>query len=120
MILTALGKGTGGGPLYPDFIGRRATFVGNGTGPTSYVLGTGDLVTLNLPNYYIDALLGGVTSISGKYVVYPNPAGTGARQQWYLRWFYVLASAGTVGNEVTSTTNLSGESVQLGALVGQF
>jgi hypothetical protein len=120
MILTALGKGTGGGPLYPDFIGRRATFVGNGTGPTSYVLGTGDLVTLNLPNYYIDVLLGGVTSVSGKYVVYPDPAGTGTRQQWYLRWFYALASAGTVGNEVASTTNLSGESVQLGALVGQF
>jgi hypothetical protein len=120
MVLTAIVKGSGAGPLYPDFIGRRATFVGYGTGPASYVSGTGDLVTLPLPSYYIDALLGGVTSVSGKYLVYPAPAGTGARQQWYLRWFYALASAGTVGTEVTSTTNLSGESVQLGALVGQF
>lgn len=119
MVLTAITKG-GGGPLYPDFIGRRAAFVGSGTGPVSYVLGTGDLVTLNLPNYYIDALLGGVTSVSGKYVVYPDPTGTGARQQWYLRWFIALASAGTVGAEAANATNLSGESVQLGALVGQF
>ena len=116
MVLTGIGnKG-----LYPDFIGRRALLVGSGTGPVSYVLGTGDLVTLNLYDYYIDVLLGGVTSVSGKYVVYPNPAGTGVRQQWYLRWFIALASAGTVGNEVTSTTNLSAESVQLGAIIGQF
>ena len=91
MVLTSITKG-GGGPLYPDFIGRRATFVGSGTGPTSYVFGTGDLVTLNLPSYYIDALLGGVTSVSGKYVVYPNPAGIGARQRKAFEGFWPESS----------------------------
>ncbi len=116
MILTGIGNKA----LYPDFVGRRALFVGFGNGPTSYVLGTGDLVTLSLPNYYIDVLLGGVTSVSGKYIVYPDPVGTGTRQQWYLRWFYATNPPGTVGTEVANATNLSGESVQLGAMVGQF
>jgi hypothetical protein len=101
VILTAIGKGTGAGPLYPDFVGRRGLFVGSGSGPASYVAGTGDLVTLNLPSYYIDALIGGEVSISKNYVVYANPTGTGARQQWYLRWF--IASAGGGGGSVVAT-----------------
>lgn len=102
MILTAIGKGTGAGPLYPEFAGRRGLFVGSGTGPTSYVSGTGDLVTLNLPNYYIDALIGGEVSISKNYVVYADPTGTGARQQWYLRWFAATAAAAGGGSVVTT------------------
>lgn len=101
MILTAIGKGTGGGPLYPDFAGRRAIFVGSGAGPASYVSGVGDLVTLSLPNYYIDVLLGGVTSVSGNFVVFGDPAGTGTRQSWYLRWFGASTSGGG-GSAVTT------------------
>ncbi len=100
MILTAIGKGTGAGPLYPEFVGRRGLFVGSGTGPTAYVAGTGDLVTLNLSNYYIDALIGGEESISKNYVVYANPTGIGVRQQWYLRWFLASTSGG--GSVVTT------------------
>jgi hypothetical protein len=100
VILTAIGKGTGAGPLYPDFAGRRGLFVGSGTGPVSYVAGTGDLVTLALTNYYIDVLIGGVISLSKNYVVYADPTGTGARQQWYLRWFAASTSAG--GSVVTT------------------
>jgi len=98
MVLTGIGnKG-----LYPDFIGRRALLVGSGTGPVSYVLGTGDLVTLNLSNYYIDVLLGGATSVSKNYVVNATPTGTGVRQKWYLRWFY----ATTTGGSSSVTTHL--------------
>jgi hypothetical protein len=100
VILTAIGKGTGAGPLYPEFTGRRGLFVGSGTGPASYVSGTGDLVTLNLPSYSIDALVGGVQSVSKNYVVYAGPTGTGARQPWYLRWF--LASTSGSGSSVTT------------------
>ena len=95
MILTAIGKGTGAGALYPEFVGRRALFAGSGNGPASYVPGTGDLVTLNLPSYYIDALIGGATSVSGKYAVYADPTGTGARQDWYLRWYVATATGGS-------------------------
>lgn len=119
MILTALGKGAGAGALYPEFIGRRGLFVGIGTGPASYVAGTADPISLAIPNYYIDAVAGGVTSVSGKYVVYAQPSGTGTRQTWGLRWFIALASAGTVGQEANSA-NLSAEQVQLALFVGQF
>jgi hypothetical protein len=114
MILTALGKGTGGGPLYPEFVGRRGLFVGSGTGPATYNPVTGDVVTLALPSYYIDAIPGGVQTVSGTYWVQPRPSGTGVRQTWSLHWF-ITATGAEVG-----AINLSAESVQLGAFVGQF
>ncbi len=111
MILTGIGNKA----LYPDFVGRRAIFVGSGTGPASYSQTTGDPVSLSLQNYYIDAIPGGVQSVSGTYWVQPRPAGTGVRQAWSLHWFVTATGA-----EVAAAVNLSAESVQLGAFVGQF
>jgi hypothetical protein len=108
MILNAIGKG-----LYPDYVGRRMIFTGSGSGPTLYVPTTGDPVTLGDPRLYIDAMFGGAMSVSGNYFVRPQPAGTGVRQTWALRWFL------TNGTEA-GAINLSAEQVQLGCFVGQF
>jgi hypothetical protein len=110
MILAMIGKG-----LYPEFVGRRAIIVGSGAGPVSYSQATGDPVSLTLPNFYVDAIPGGVQSVSGNYWVQPRPSGVGARQTWALHWFVT-----STGAEVANAINLSAESVQLGAFVGQF
>ena len=114
MILTAIGKGGGAGALYPEFVGRRALLVGYGTGPAAYVSGAADPVTLNLPNYYIDAICGPAISVDGTYAVVARPSGTGARQTWSLYWYNFPAWT------AASSGNLSGEQVQLAAFVGQF
>lgn len=102
---------------YPDFVGKRATFVGFGSGPASYSATTGDVVTLPMPNWYIDALdCGGTLSVSGNFFVRAwSSTGTGARQSWSLRWFNTSNST-----EVSNSTNLSAEKVQIGAFVGQY
>ena len=114
MILTALGKGTGGGPLYPEVVGRRGLFVGTGTGPATYSASTGDAVTLALPNYYIDAICGGFMSTDGSIFALAGPTGTGTRQTWNL--YYYVASTGAQA----SGTAVAGKVFQIAALVGQF
>ena len=111
MILTGIGNKA----LYPDFVGRRAIFVGFGTGPALYSQTAGDVVSLNLPNYYIDAIGGAVSTVSGTYYVRPRPAGTGVRQAWTLDWFVTATNA-----KVANAVNLSAEQVQLGVFCGQF
>jgi hypothetical protein len=108
MLLTLL-KG------YPDFVGKRATFVGFGTGPTSYSQTTGDVVSLPLPNYYIDAIGGAPLSVSGTYYVRAQPAGTGARQAWTLHWYVT-----STNNEVAAAVNLSAEKIQIPGNCGQY
>jgi hypothetical protein len=103
--------------LYPDFVGRRAIIVGNGTGPALYVTG-GDTVTLNLPNYYIDALAGEVLTVSGNYYVRPIPSAVGPRAVWKLKWYY--ATGASANTEVTASTVLSSEQLQIGGFCGQF
>jgi hypothetical protein len=103
--------------LYPDFVGRRAIFVGNGTGPSSYTTG-GDTVTLNLPNYYIDALSGDVLTVSGTYFVRPIPSAIGPRAIWKLVWYY--ATGGSINTQVSSAVDLSAEQLQIGGFCGQF
>ena len=102
---------------YPDFVGKRQTFAGYGTGPTSYNATTGDVLTLQNPRLYIDAVFGGVQTVSGTYTVQVRPAAVGARQAWALHWFVTATGA-----EVTtvSATSLSAEYVQLGGLCGQY
>ena len=100
---------------YPDFVGKRATFVGFGNGPASYSQTTGDVVTIPLSNWYIDAVGGGVMSVSGTYFVRSQAAGTGARQAWTLHWY---ASSG--GAEVSNAVNLSAEKLQLSGNIGQY
>ena len=110
MILALIGTG-----LYPEFVGRRALIVGSATGPTSYSQTTGDVVSLTLPNWYIDAIAGEAQTVSGTYIVRFRPAGTGPRQAWSAHWY---ATSG--GAEVSNAVDLSAEKIQVGAFVGQF
>jgi len=115
MVITALGAGTAASALYPDFVGRRAIFVGTATGPTSYSQTTGDPVTLSQSPLYIDAFAGDAFTVSGTYFVRFRPAALGTRQSWVAVW-YVAATAA----QVTNATNLSAEKIQVGLFVGQF
>lgn len=103
---------------YPDVIGKRFAFVGNGAGPSSYVQVTtadgGDPLTLPGFQNYIDWAGVGV-SVSRTYIAYPIPVLVGSRQLWRLKW--CTASNGT---EVSAATDLSAERVQIGGFGGQY
>ena len=113
MILTAMGQGRAASAMYPDFVGKRAIFVGSGTGPVSSSNTVGDVVTLAIPNYYIDAILEGA-STDGLYYVQSFPTGIGPRQPYNL-FYYNKA-----GTQVTPGTNLSGSTFVISCFVGQF
>jgi hypothetical protein len=100
---------------YPDFVGKRATFVGFGNGPASYNATTGDIVKLPQPNYYIDAIESGALTVSGTYFVRAKPSGVGPRMTWALFWF---STAG--GGAVSAGTPLSAEQIQIGGNCGQY
>jgi hypothetical protein len=110
---------------YPDFVGKRATFVGFGNGPASYTqfvpavapaVGTGgDPVTVPLPNYYIDAIDGSGATASGTYYFRPVSLGVGPRQKWALIWYVTATNA-----QVAAAFNLSAEQVQIGGKCGQY
>jgi hypothetical protein len=99
---------------YPDFVGKRATFVGWENGPASYNQTTGDVLSLPQRNYYIDAVGGGYNSVSGLYYVRSQSSGVGPRMTWALKWY--TAAGVQVGNGV----NLSAEQVQIGGNCGQY
>lgn len=100
---------------YPDLVGKRSIFCGNGSGPTSYVTG-GDPITVPQFQYYIDAILGGATlSTSGTYYVLAKSSGIGSRQTWKLVWTVTATDA-----EVSAGTNLSAETVQIGGFGGTY
>jgi hypothetical protein len=110
---------------YPDFVGKRANFVGWGSGPASYTQFTaatapavatgGDPVTLPLPNYYIDAVDSGGLTVSGTYYVRAIQSGVGARQTWRLVWYVTTGNA-----QVGAAVNLSAEQIQIGGKCGQY
>jgi len=111
---------------YPDFVGKRANFVGYGSGPASYATWTagtapaastgGDSVALPLPNYYIDAIDNtGQNSVSGTYYVKAASSGVGPRQTWRLAWYVTATNA-----QVTAATNLSAEQIQISGKCGQY
>ena len=100
--------------LYPDFVGRRMIFAGDGTGPASYVTG-GDPVTLSNPRLYIDIIDGGLSNGAGTYYVQPIKSGVGFRQTWKFKWFVTATAA-----EVAPGTNLSTSSIPVGGFCGQF
>jgi hypothetical protein len=99
---------------YPDFVGKRATFVGWENGPAAYNQTTGDIVTLPAPNYYIDAINGGAWSVGQAYFVRVVPSGVGARQQWALFWYTAA------GAQVAGGFNLSAIQIQLSGFCGQY
>jgi hypothetical protein len=101
---------------YPDFVGKRATFVGFGSGPASYSPTTGDLITLPMPNFYIDAIAGGtINSVSGLNFAKVQPSGVGPRMKWTLFWF-VTSTGAPVGSGVSLAT----EQLQFGGFCGQY
>lgn len=100
---------------YPDYVGKRQIFAGFGNGPASYNQATNDPLTLSNTRRYIDAVFGGVLTISGTYFVRPQVAAPGERQAWSLAWFVT-----STGLEVGNTVNLSAEIVQLGGFCGQY
>jgi hypothetical protein len=101
---------------YPDFVGKRATFVGYGSGPAVYNATTGDPVQFPLPNWYIDAIGDGCNSVSGNFFVRAQPSGVGARQTWSLFW-YASGNATPVAN---GSVALAVEQVQVGGNCGQY
>lgn len=114
MILTAIGKGANAGALYPDFVGRRAIFVGSGVGPVLSSSTVGDPITLDLPSYYIDAILAG-SSTDGTTFIQAFPNGVGPRATWSC--FYYTAATPTAP---INATNLSTKTFVVAAFVGQF
>lgn len=99
---------------YPDYVGRRFTFVGLGAGPSSYSQTTKDVVTLPGFQNYIDQMVGS-TSVSGTYLVRAQPVTGGARSVWRFTWIVVAT-----GLEVANAVNLSAEKVQVMALGGRY
>jgi len=106
---------------YPDKVGKREIFCVSVKGPSSYVntstfATSGDPFGTNALGFgrYIDIVFEAM-SISGTYIVRGVPAATGNRSLWNLHWF--TASSGT---EVSNTTNLSAESVQIGGYCGIY
>lgn len=103
---------------YPDYVGRRLIWCGNGIGPKSYVAvtATGGGDPLALPGFqnYIDVAFPSLT-VSRTYLVIPVPVIVGSKSTWRLKW--VTQSSGT---EVTAAVDLSAESVQLGGFGGVY
>lgn len=99
---------------YPDRIGKRQAFAGFGSGPASYVTG-GDPIAIPGFQYYIDAIFGGVLSVSGTYEARPIPSAGGPRSNWKLKYFVV-----STGAEVANAVNLSAEVFQVGGLCGNY
>lgn len=99
---------------YPDYVGYRQLFLGNGKGPASYVTG-GDPVTLVNNRRFIDILFGGVLSLSGNHFVRAIPASIGERTTWKAVWFVT-----STGAEVAAAVDLSGETVVMGGYCGQW
>lgn len=80
---------------YPDYVGKRFIWAGFGTGPASYVNGTGD--PLQIPRFqnYIDLVIEAL-SASGNYIVAGLATSVGPRLTWNLIWKF--SSTGTVAS----------------------
>lgn len=116
MILKALGFGGAGGQLYPDFVGKRAIFVGSSAGPTAPTnsAATADTITLALPNYYIDAVLSGSSTDGTTFLIAFPYQSVGPRATWKAFYFTYGTAAAING------TDLSSKTFVVSALVGQF
>ena len=102
-------------PGYPDLIGRRAAFVGTGTGPTSYTGGTtgGDPITI--PGKYLDVVLEVPQDPTGTYYAVARPSFAGPRATWVLRYY---ATSNSV--EVSNSTNLSAVNFVVSGFYGEY
>jgi len=98
---------------WPSLAGKKSIFAGPLNGPKSYATG-GDPVTTGTFGYYINALHASV-SVSGLYTTRPIPSGAGERRTWKLIWIVISS-----GLEVSSTTDLSAETVIASGFGGVF
>lgn len=116
MILTALGFGKTAGQLYPDFVGKRAIFVGTSAGPAAptNAAATADVITLALSNYYIDSVLSGASTDGTTFLIAFPYLSTGPRATWKAFYFTVGTAAAING------TDLSSKTFVVSAFVGQF
>ena len=115
-------------PLDP-VSGRNKIITVDHYGPSLYVQGGEAFPSVNPnqvtggPNSLGEAsvinVLSGGTSESGTYYVSPIFGGKGAiKSTIKLKWYYAVASAGTIGTEVAANTNLSAEVIRLSVLGG--
>lgn len=116
MNLKALGFGSAAAQMYPDFVGRRAIFVGSGVGPTAPTnsAATADVISLALPNYYIDAVLSGASTDGTTFLIAFPYLATGPRATWKAFYFTYGTAAPING------TDLSSKTFVVSAFVGQF
>jgi hypothetical protein len=116
MILTALGFGAAAGQLYPDFVGKRAIFVGTGLGPVAptNAAATADPISLALSNYYIDAVMSGASTDGTTFMIAFPYQSAGPRASWKAFYFTVGTAAPING------VDLSGKTFVVSAFVGQF
>ena len=108
MILTLL-KG------YPDVVGRRQIFCGYGTGPAIYNQTTGDVLQGLGYERYIDCVLEATQDPTGTYYAVARPSIAGPRATWSLHWFVTATNA-----EVANGVNLSGYTLMVGGLMGEY
>lgn len=98
-----------------DLAGESILGLFYATGPSSYDATNGDAVTFP-PIEYGRALPGTANTVSGTYYVRFFPSATNTlRPTWTARWYAVSGNA-----EVSNATNLSAESIQFSAVVGEF
>ena len=92
--------------LLDTFGGKNADWI-DWQGPTSYVNGTGELMTPSAFGSYNELLWANASgSQSGNYYGVCFPVNSGYTQ-WYLRWFVVAT-----GVEVANAVNLSAEKLK--------
>ena len=98
-----------------DLVGESIHGLFYATGPSSYDATNGDAVTFPALEYG-RALPGTANTVSGTYYVRFFPSATNnLRPSWTARWYAVSGNA-----QVNNATNLSTESIQFSALVGEF
>ncbi len=107
-------------PGYTDVWGKHAVWIGDHAGPASYTTGGetlgqasnafGGVNQFGLRS--IDAAFGDLT-VSGTYYVRVQFTGKGARTTAKLLWY-----TASTGNQVSASTNLSGETVRLTVIGG--
>ena len=102
-------------PGYPDLIGRRAAFVGYGSGPASYSAGSLAGDPISIPGMYIDTILEVAEDPTGTYYAVGRPSYAGPRATWSLRYF-----VSSTGAEVANLYNLSGYTFVVSGFYGEY
>ncbi len=100
---------------YPDYVGKRQIFCGSAIGPKSYSTAAAK-DPVNSPRFqmYFDTIFPAMT-VSGTYQVVFIPSGAGPRATWKAKWFTAVGMV-----EVVNTTDLSGETINVGGFCGQY